>query len=295
MEKVNKYLRFLSPRKQHQNEETELYGQGMGKMKGDLEIIIWRLTVLKNPQLYNAIFHRKSIRKYDMTPLPTETLATLKDHASSAKPLDESIRYEFVHLYSADVKNLLPIKAPHYICVYSQIKGNYLMNAGFLLQQVDLYLSANNLASCWLGIAKPSKEVPKQINGLEFVIMLAFGNTTEPIYRTNTSEFKRKSVSEISCVAGADSILEPVRLAPSSSNTQPWFFSGEVEAMTVSRKKLNLLKAAFYGKMNQIDIGIALCHFWLSVDHLGQVVRYSFEKDAAPNGYEFMVKAMISQ
>ena|GEM_PF-3748051 len=37
------------------------------------------------------------------------------------------------------------------------------MNAGFLLQQIDLYLSDSNLASCWLGMAKPSKEAHSQI------------------------------------------------------------------------------------------------------------------------------------
>jgi len=95
------------------------------------------------------------------------------------------------------------------------------MNAVFLLQQVDLYLSAKNLASCWLGMAKLAKGVPTLMNGLEFVIMLAFGNTTEPIHRANTFDFKRHDLSAISSVAGADELLEPVRLAPSASNTQP--------------------------------------------------------------------------
>lgn len=72
------------------------------------------------------------------------------------------------------------------------------MNAGFLLQQVDLYLSDNNLASRWLGMAKPAKGVPTLINELEFVVMLAFGNTTEPIHRVNTSEFKRNDLSAMS-------------------------------------------------------------------------------------------------
>jgi len=228
-----------------------------------------------------------------MAPVPADTLMKLKEYANNTKPLDESIRYEFAYLGSADVKNLLPIKAPHYICLYSEKKGNYLMNAGFLLQQIDLYLSDNNLGSCWLGMAKPSKEVPVLMNGLEFVIMLAFGNTTEPIHRANSSEFKRKDLSKISSVAGADELLEPVRLAPSASNTQTWFFSGDLDVITVSRKKLNLLKAPLYGKMNQIDIGIALFHLWLSLDHQGKVVSYLFEKDTAPNGHEFMVKAKI--
>lgn len=250
---------------------------------------------MTNSQLYKAIFHRRSIRKYDMKPLPADTIEKLQGYASKAKPLDESIRYEFAYLGSAEVKNLLPIKAPHYICLYSEKKGNYLMNAGFLLQQVDLYLSDSNLASCWLGMAKPAKGVPVLMNGLEFVIMLAFGNTTEPIHRANTSEFKRKSLPEISSVAGADALLEPVRLAPSASNTQTWFFSGDLDVITVSRKKLNFLKAQVYGKMNQIDIGIALFHLWLSLDHQGKVASYYFDKDVAPNGYEFMVKVKISR
>jgi len=87
----------------------------------------------------------------------------LKEYANNPKPLDESIRYEFAYLGTTDVKNLLSIKAPHYICLYSEKKSNYLMNAGFLLQQIDLYLSDSNLASCWLGMAKPSKEAHSQI------------------------------------------------------------------------------------------------------------------------------------
>ena len=249
---------------------------------------------MTNSQLYNAIFRRRSIRKYDMSPLPADTIEKLQEFASVTKPLDENIRYEFAYLGSTDVKNLLPIKAPHYICLYSEKKGNYLMNAGFLLQQVDLYLSDNNLASCWLGMAKPAKGVPMLMNGLEFVIMLSFGNTTEPIHRVNTSEFKRKNLPEISSVTGSEALLEPVRLAPSASNTQTWFFSGDLEVITVSRKKLNILKAQVYGKMNQIDIGIALFHLWLSLDHQGKVASYSFEKDVVPSGYEFMTKVKIS-
>jgi len=100
-------------------------------------------------------------------------------------------------------------------------------------------------------------------------------------------------LSEISSVVCADALLEPVRLAPSASNTQTWFFSGDLDVITVSRKKLNLLKAQLYGKMNQIDIGIALFHLWLSLDHQGKVISYDFEKDAAPSGYEFMAKVKI--
>lgn len=245
---------------------------------------------MTNKQLYDAIFKRKSIRKYDMTPVSETILAELKKFASSVKPLDENIKYEFLYLGTDDVKNLLPIKAPNYICLYSEKKDNYLMNAGVILQQIDLYLSANNLGSCWLGMAKPSKQVAKVKNGLEFVIMIAFGNTNEPVHRESSSEFKRNNLSSISQILDVDELLEPVRLAPSASNTQPWFFSGNQDEITVSREKLNLIKIPLYGKMNQIDIGIALCHLWLSLDHQGKNVSFDFEKIPVPSGYEFMVK-----
>lgn len=245
---------------------------------------------MTNNQLYEAIFQRKSIRKYDMTPLPVTILEELKKFASSVKPLDENIKYEFSYLCTGDVKNLLPIKAPHYICLYSEKKDNYLMNAGVVLQQIDLYLSANNLGSCWLGMAKPSKQVAKVKDGLEFVIMLAFGNANEPVHRENSAEFKRNSLSSISQILNADELLEPVRLAPSASNTQPWFFSGGSDEITVSRVKLNLIKSPIYGKMNQIDIGIALCHLGLSLDHQSKSVTFDFEKISVPSGYEFMAK-----
>ena len=123
--------------------------------------------------------------------------------------------------------------------------------------------------------------------------MLAFGNTNEPAHRTNNSEFNRKSLSTISKTDGTDELLEPVRLAPSASNSQPWFFSGNADEMIVSRDKLNLIRAPIYGKMNQIDVGIALCHLWLSLDHQGKEMSIDFEKSPAPSGHEFMAKVKV--
>ncbi|HEY5586890.1 MAG TPA: nitroreductase family protein [Ruminiclostridium sp.] len=248
---------------------------------------------MTNSELYNTIFKRKSIRKYDMTSLPQDRLAEIKEFAGNAKPLDGSINYQFAYLGTNDVKNLLPIKAPHYICLYSEKKDGYLMNAGYLLQQVDLFLSANNIGSCWLGMAKPNKDVPAQKNGLEYVIMLAFGNAAEELHRSSTSEFKRKSLSEITTITGADELLEPVRLAPSASNTQTWFFSGDLNEITVNRVKLNLIKNSIYGKMNHMDSGIALYHLWLSLDHLGKTATYDFNKSDTISGNEFMVKVKV--
>jgi hypothetical protein len=57
------------------------------------------------------------------------------------------IETELKILSSGDVKRMMMKKAPHYIAVFSQAKEGYLTNVG-LLQQMDLYFSANSLGSC---------------------------------------------------------------------------------------------------------------------------------------------------
>jgi len=248
---------------------------------------------MNNETLFQTIFERKSIRKYDMTPLPAESIENLQKFAEQVRTIDETIKYEFVYLGSNEVKGMLAIKAPHYICLYSEKKPGYLMNAGFLLQQIDLYLSANEIGSCWLGLAKPAKQFMEPKGDLEFIIMLAFGKTDELLHRSDTSVFIRRSITEISQIAGAEELLEPVRLAPSASNSQPWFFSGNMEEIHVSREKPSFLKAPVYERLNQIDIGIALCHLWLSLEHQGKTAAISFPQGTPPNGHEYMAKVTV--
>jgi nitroreductase len=248
---------------------------------------------MNDEELYTMIFKRRSIRKFDMTPLSEQRLQQIMRFADSVKPLIPNIRFEYSFLTQNDVKNLLPIKAPHYISIYSENKDEYLMNTGFILQQIDLYLSANNIGSCWLGMAKPTKDIPLTRNGMEFVIMLAFGDTKEELHRNSVLQFKRNSISEITSIKDSEELLEPVRLAPSASNSQPWFFSGDLNKIVVSRRKLGIIKAALYKNMNEIDIGIALCHLNLSIKHKGKSLVYDFTKSDVPSGYEFKVNTNI--
>ena len=247
--------------------------------------------------LYHAIFTRKSVRKYKMNPLSTERIADLKQYLGKIQPLDCSILTLFAVVNQYEVSDPFRIKAPHYLCLFSETKGPYLMNAGFLMQQVDLYLSAQGLGSCWLGLAKPNKEVPTIEDGLHYVIMLAFGEADGPVHRSSTQEFNRKGFSEITDIPAESTqvldLLEPVRLAPSASNTQSWHFSGDINELTVWRRKSNLLQAALYSRMNQIDIGIALCHLWLTADHLGKRAVFNFDAASKRSGFGWMANVQI--
>jgi nitroreductase len=275
----------------------------IGTSENDRHIEMAKDDNMLNQQLYPAIFERKSIRKYMQGPLPVLAIAALRQFLSSVQPLDETIKTRFYEFGPDEITNLLPVpgKAPHYISLYSEKTGNYLLNAGFILQQVDLYCSSQNIGSCWLGLAKPHKQVqlvrdglaPLDQDGLVFVTMLAFGTPDEPVHRTSPEIFKRKSLNEIANITDVGELLEPARLAPSGNNAQPWFFSGTTSEIVISCKRSRLLHIAIIDRMNQIDIGIALCHLCLSISARGQRPEVSYEAEPAPDGYQFMAKIKV--
>lgn len=248
---------------------------------------------MNNTDLYSTIFKRKSIRKYKDEPLESNILHQIENHIKELKPLFENIKTEIVILSEKEITVLLPIKSPHYLTIYSENKEGFLPNAGYMLQQMDLFLSQNGIGTCWLGMGLPKKDVSSR-NGLEFVITMAIGYPEGPLYREGVSEFNRKPLSEISEVSGIDELLEGARLAPSASNTQPWYFSGSTENIIVNRKLPNIIKAALYGKYNQVDMGIALCHLELSAIHFGKTIRFKKDNKNMIKGYEYIITAELS-
>jgi nitroreductase len=252
--------------------------------------------------LYNIIFKRKSIRKYDNAKLEAHVQTEIQSYIDQITPMDQDIKTS-IKLVRGDEGNwgVFAIKAPYYIVACSAPKGNYFANIGFMLQQVELFLSMRGIGSCWVGMAKPAKELANEA-GMEFIIVLAVGIPGEPIHRANVSEFKRRSLAEITNIPDYGenpellTILEAARLAPSATNSQPWYFSGTPESIIVSRLELNPIKALIYNRMNQVDIGIVLCHVWLAAGKLGKKVIFVQEpvnKIAKIKGYQYITTVQI--
>lgn len=226
--------------------------------------------------MYDIIFKRKSVRKYNMSPLPEEKLALILDFSKQVKPLFSDIATEFAISNADEASGLFSVKAPHYLCLYSKEQENHYLNAGFVLQQMDLFLSSIGLGSCWLGMAKPPE---KKKNGLSFIMMLAFGESEEELYRADLTQFKRNALDFIS--DGNDERLEAARLAPSATNSQPWFFVAENGIINCYRQKLNPVKAVAFDRLNTIDMGIALCHLWVASEEVGK--SFSFKTGVVPD------------
>ena len=251
--------------------------------------------MIENTKLYETIFKRKSIREYDLAPLDGHTLAEIMAHTNALKPIYDGIKIEVKLLSQKDVKGLFLAKAPHYLAVFSEAKDGYLTNVGFMLQQMDLFFSANGIGSCWQGMPKPTKEILNR-SKLEFVILLAFGRPKEKLHRESVSEFKRKPLGEITDIKGADELLEPARLAPSAMNRQQWFFTGNARTIHAYRAKSSFLTAFMFDRMSKISVGIAICHVWIAAKHFAKEVEFMSDKEAQknpPSGHEYVISIKI--
>lgn len=213
-------------------------------------------------ELKEMIYRRKSFRKYRPDPVDGDTIKKIKNFFPQMKPLYPSVRVRAEIVDRENVKCLCPWTTSQVIAVFSEEADGFLENAGFMFQQLDLYLQALGLGTCWLGMGRLDSHARSQKeDALQFVIMLAFGYPKDT-YRSSVSQFRRKQLSQISDTE--DPQLEPARLAPSSVNSQPWYFTHEDGAIHVYCVKKGMLKTRGFSDMNRIDIGIALAHMYIT-------------------------------
>jgi hypothetical protein len=112
---------------------------------------------------------------------------------------------------------------------------------------------------------------------------MEFGNPTETLHRTSVSQFKRKPLSEITDIEGADELLEPARLAPSAVNRQNWYFTGDKNLIHTYSLKPNFLRNLVGGKYFSINVGIAMCHIQIATEHFGEKATIVLEEEKEKN------------
>ena len=193
---------------------------------------------------------RKSCRSFTGTPVDPEMLGKILSW--EPEPLYPEIRVRMDIVGRGRVRCICPWTTPQLIAVYSEEKEGYLENIGFLFQQMDLYLQTLGLGVCWLGMGRMNPKTTTGVEGMKFVIMLAFGYPKGEPLRQSIREFRRKPMERITDTA--DPRLEPARLAPSAVNSQPWFFAHEDERIHVYCARGG----------SRLDIGIALAHLYVS-------------------------------
>lgn len=260
--------------------------------------------------LFEAIYGRKSIRKYAGSNLPAEKLQEIQTIADGANRLYKYIDLR-VHLVqdgekiqqimSGIIGSYGKIRAPHYLVITSEEKDGYLENVGFAVEEIILKLTALGIGTCWIGghvkrnllqniINMPANQTP--------AVLVAFGYPAqgEELLRKNPAEAKRLAVNEF--VTGTlddtwSKIMDAVRIAPSAANTQPWrivFDQNGVHVFAVKRSFF--LVKHLLERVNRIDIGIALNHIAIAAEHFGKKIEFKKLNSANVKEHDYVLSVV---
>lgn len=261
-------------------------------------------------EIMDLIRARKSVRTFDGRPLTKTDSEALESVFTNVQPPFTKKGKVFLSLYSVGDNEALRVPS-----TYGVIKGarTYILvgvsvadsaeaslAAGYICEAAVLKAVALGAATCWLGGTFSRKDFAPAAGLPEGVRLIAVipvgypvdkGRFLERMMRKVAGSDNRKpfgelffnkqwgvSLSESSEYAEA---LEAVRLAPSSTNSQPW-------RVVVDGDKLH-----FYykpGRYAFIDMGIALYHFSAAC---GKEYKYTRE-DAPESSGPFEYLATIT-
>jgi nitroreductase len=221
---------------------------------------------------YNLLFKRRSIRRFDPSlSVSKEELALINQKIESLIPLNSDIKTAFKIVKSEETTAKF---GEYCIMAYSGEHPMKLLNIGYMLEQLDLFFVSINIGACWYGMAK-TKE--KMLDGLVYVIMIAFGKVTEVSYRTSSGEFNRKNITELWQGDFNQDIKNAAILAPSACNSQPWRIESTESQLSIYRKKSvrTIMTPRIRAYFNMIDMGIFLCF----IDVLFDYYQIKYQKE----------------
>ena len=209
--------------------------------------------------LSDMIPRRRSVRAYKAEAIAPAVLDDLRAFMAGLVPLIPGAKVGGRIIPTSHGNFMQKWKTPHFIAIFSDGSDDALLNVGFMYQQLDLYAQSLGLGTCWVGLGSLTNDesVPE---GMKLAVMMAVG-IPDGVPERTPADFRRKSMQELT--DRPDDRLEALRLAPSATNSQPWFVTHDGDTLRIWREELGLIKQRTLGRMNKIDTGIGLCHLYV--------------------------------
>ena len=243
--------------------------------------------------LYEAIFTRKTVKKFLPEKLSEEELAGILAHYRELPGLFGNIHTEMRIIKEDDkVRRFSPtgVKAPQYLAFYSEESPRYHMNMGALMQHMALYLCTLGLGSCFLDPSVLRKGAQQAEPGKKLLGLIAFGKSRGS-HLHKRGEEHRLPLNEL-CVfkevprQWMKQLLEAARMAPSEGNSQPWRFVVYDNRIHIFTKKHQVDRFSRYQIEEQnfggmlANILVAADELWLDVDliRLENISQKNFSK-----------------
>lgn len=179
--------------------------------------------------------------------------------------------------------------APYYIGIYASDTKQGKINAGFVMQQISIYLSAIGIASCFQTKSVCFKPISSE--GKVLAVSLAIGYPNTAMYR-DVKDINRFKTDKI-CIKKEEpndevkKIIELARIAPSSHNSQPWRFVVYNNRLHIFVKK-NMM--GNIEKYKYVNIGIMLGNivmgteeFWIDIKF--KEIKEYYKREYGNNEY----------
>lgn len=264
-----------------------------------------------------AIISRKSIRKYTGESLTIKDKELLQTYLSQAEnligPFGNTIKILFKDLELQDGKIAtygFVKKAPSFLVTICKRNQESLLDLGFVVENLILFLQQNKINTCWLGgtFQRKKLQVEEELEEGDFIPIISpigyaaeqahlFGQIIRKMAKADSRLdfdslfFQNDFQSPISSEKWKE-WLEYVRLAPSASNKQPW----RIVLSKDEKAHFFIARTPKYGSslgydIQMVDIGIALSHFVTIIGKKEIIVKNP--KIALPNNnysYLFSVK-----
>lgn len=250
--------------------------------------------------LYEAISVRKSVRSYTNEEISADIQNKIREQFHSLFAPFGKINADYSILDNRHSQrkllSLLSVRAPYYMAFYSDESPRHMMNIGFLMEQMALFLTTLGLGTCFIGSKRVRKE--EQTKGkLQLAGLLAFGHAKGSATRKRT-DANRLPMEEL-CIfkevprQWMRQLLEAAILSPSALNSQPWRFVVYDNRIHIFCKKHRVEQM---GRMEEMNFGIMFANLltaaeelWLDVD---LIKLENIEQKSFPNN-QYVLSAVL--
>jgi len=261
-----------------------------------------------NKSITEIISNRTSVRNYKAEEISKELKNKLVNYMSNIEgPFNEKVYYKMVD------KSNISNEGGGKIGTYGVIKGasSYIIGKvekgkmdleqfGYTLEKIILYAASLDLGTCWLGgtFKRSSFENIIDLKGTEIlpaVTPIGYIETKkrllDSVMRLGAGSNNRKEWNELFFNEKFDNPLENnetesystalkmVRFAPSASNKQPWRIVKDGNRYHFFIKTNPGYSSALGFNIQRIDIGIAMCHFEMTLTELGENGSWAIDSE----------------
>lgn len=237
---------------------------------------------------------RRSVRTFDGSALTAKQVSLIGDHIAAIRdPFRAGVSFRLLDADEHGLSSPVLKGARQFIAICAKKGENADLGAGYAGEDLILFLTSLGLGTVWIGGTMDRAAFEKAAGLKEDEVMPCITPLGVPARMSMRESLMRKGVkadqrlpldeifSDREDIVLQDAVyrdaLEAVRLAPSAVNKQPWRIIHDRDGFHFFLKRS--LQAGEGSDMQKVDMGIALCHFLLSLKEAGRDAQLISDSD----------------